>query len=131
MFMFQLSHKRLAAQIIGIFVDVERPEFTKRLPELVPLLQQQFTGDNRPGRFVRAASNNDDEQGGDHHIFQVMQLLLKICARCPEFLTGESFQDHISLLTGEYLLRQHWLLLTHSLNYVLIIMSEEFMVKKN
>ncbi|GLV33838.1 uncharacterized protein CBL_11277 [Carabus blaptoides fortunei] len=94
----KISHRRLAAQLCGILITVEKSNFNSRIPELVPLIKSQFSpylDDSTPGRFVRLIRPNDtimddnDEQEAkprDHQLFQVLQMLLKLCANCPTFL---------------------------------------------
>lgn len=102
----------MAAQLCGIFVTVEKSDFENRLPKLFLLIVQQFNADflvdNQPGRYVRIAQSNDgnlvnmvkDEQMGDHLLFQVLQLLLKICIFCPNILTESKWQDDLETVTG-------------------------------
>jgi len=107
-----VEHSRLAAQLCGIFVTVEKSDFETRLPNFFSLLVQQFNSDfiddNQPGRYVRIAQSNvgspaelhKDEQMGDHLLFQVLQLLLKICTFCPHILTELKWQDDLETVAG-------------------------------
>lgn len=102
----------MATQLCGIFVNVEKSHFENRLPKLFSLLVQQFNSDfiddNQPGRYVRIAQSNvgspaelyKDEQMGDHLLFQVLQLLLKICTFCPHILTELKWQDDLETVAG-------------------------------
>ncbi|CAL7939981.1 unnamed protein product [Xylocopa violacea] len=102
----KVMHRTLAAQLCGIFVTVEKDTFESRLKEILPLLLKQFHANfddsNKPGRFVRLHReqetqfkilNNikDPERMKDHHMFQVLQLLLKISANCTTFLKSEEY----------------------------------------
>lgn len=90
----QKTHKQLAAQLCGLLVAVEKQTFESRFSTIIPILLTQFGigDDQKPGRFVllkKEKSNEEDNADGrikDHHLFQVLQLLLKICAYCPDFL---------------------------------------------
>lgn len=87
----QIGHRRLAAQLCGIFVQIEKEEFEDRLPVLTPLILKQFgLTNNSPGKFVKlpkpSNTTEDLQRLKDHHHFQVLQLILKICAHCPAFL---------------------------------------------
>jgi U3 small nucleolar RNA-associated protein 20 len=107
-----VEHSQLAAQLCGIFITVEKSDFEKRLPKLFSLLVQQFNSDfiddNQEGRDVRIAQPNDgssteldkDERMRDHHLFQVLQLLLKICTFCPNILTELKWQDDLETVAG-------------------------------
>lgn len=102
----------MAAQLCGIFVTVEKSDFENRLPKLFSLLVQQFSSDfiddNQPGRYVRIAQSNLGSQGelhkgeqmGDHLLFHVLQLLLKICTFCPHILTELKWQDDLETVAG-------------------------------
>ncbi|KAK2574916.1 hypothetical protein KPH14_002607 [Odynerus spinipes] len=111
----QVIHRRLAAQLCGIFVVVEKENFESRLANILPILLQQFHDDidafkkPEPGRFVKLRSINeqntkfqegsnikDPERLKDHHLFQVLQLLLKISAQCPGFLKNKKYIEEIS-----------------------------------
>lgn len=94
-----MTHKQLAAQIGGIFATIEKENFTKRFKKLLPLLQAQFTGESRPGQFVKVQTEDANDRSKDNHVFQVLQFLLKICANCPNFLTEAQYQEHLNLLT--------------------------------
>lgn len=92
-----MSHRRLAAQLCGIFVTTEKSNFEMRLPKLLPLVLHQF--------FL-PESDEEDEAGErikDHLLFQVLQMLLKICAQCPSFLKMKELVDlstHVQKLLG-------------------------------
>jgi U3 small nucleolar RNA-associated protein 20 len=110
-----VEHSRLAVQLCGIFVTVEKSDFENRLPTLFPLIIQQFnldsTGDSLPGRFVRIAPLNDEnpteleknQRIGDHLLFQVLQLLLKMCTCCADILTEPKWQEDMETITGRVL----------------------------
>jgi U3 small nucleolar RNA-associated protein 20 len=107
-----VEHRRLAAQLCGIFVTVEKSDFENRLPKVLSLILQQFSSnfndDNQPGRFVRIAQPNDDnpperekrEMMGDHLLFQVLQLLLKICTFHPNILTDSKWEEDMEAVAG-------------------------------
>lgn len=95
-------------------MSVEQENFKTRLPDILPLLIVQFSpnylgaSDQEPGRFVRikpeeekpedSLSENikDPERLRDHNLFQVLQLLLKICANCGSFLKNQKYRDSIT-----------------------------------
>lgn len=113
----KLVHRRLAVQLCGVFVTVEKDSFEARLDDLLPLLTKQFyatdnfNDDNQPGRFVKILKQEDEvhdekitdpERLKDHHLFQVLQLLLKISANCPAFLKDKKYQEFVDTFAGEY-----------------------------
>ncbi|KAI4482212.1 hypothetical protein M0804_008763 [Polistes exclamans] len=111
----QIIHRRLAAQLSGIFVVVEKGKFESRLANILPVLSQQFY-DNiyqfkqfKPGHFVRLHSEKeknkkfskncnikDPERLKDHHLYLVLQLILKLSAYCPGFLKNKKYNKEIS-----------------------------------
>ncbi|XP_069689745.1 small subunit processome component 20 homolog isoform X2 [Periplaneta americana] len=105
----KVVHRQLAMQLCGIFVMIEKSAFQNRLPLLFTLSVQQFSSgsfdDNRPGRFVRVAQPCDnsneaekDQHLKDHHLFQVLQFLLKLCTYCPDILTAQKWQDEMETI---------------------------------
>ncbi|KOX69407.1 Small subunit processome component 20 like protein [Melipona quadrifasciata] len=106
----KVMHRTLAAQLCGIFVIVEKDTFESRLKEILPLLLKQFHADfndnDEPDRFVKLhiekeiqlkteCNIKDTEKMKDHHMFQVLQLLLKISANCTAFLKSEEYKDAV------------------------------------
>ncbi|EFN80082.1 Small subunit processome component 20-like protein [Harpegnathos saltator] len=107
----KITHRTLAAQLCGIFVTVEKDEFDSRLKVILPLLLKQFYTDfsasdnTEPGPFVllnnpsdtqtKCPNIKDPERMKDHHLFQVLQLLLKMSAHCTSFLTNEKHNDFV------------------------------------
>ncbi|XP_072743036.1 small subunit processome component 20 homolog [Anoplolepis gracilipes] len=104
-----IRYRTLAAQLCGIFVTVEKNEFDSRLPEILPLLLKQFytnfsvSDKEKPGKFIKLNNENhlqknrnlkDSERAKDHHLIQVLHLLLKI-ARYTLFFTNEKYKDSI------------------------------------
>ncbi|KAK5640555.1 hypothetical protein RI129_011366, partial [Pyrocoelia pectoralis] len=83
----KILHRQLAAQVCGLLVSVEKSSFESRLPTLIPVLIRQFEKNhNQPGQYVLLKISEPEGQPKDHHLFQVYQMLLKICASCPSFL---------------------------------------------
>lgn len=110
-------HRTLGAQLCGIFVTVEKDTFKSRLDKILPLLLKQFHADfndsNEPGRFVKLHTEKemqlkkkhyikDPERMKDHHMFQVLQLLLKISANCTAFLKSEEYKNAIRSFAGMF-----------------------------
>ncbi|XP_076286265.1 small subunit processome component 20 homolog [Lasioglossum baleicum] len=104
----EVSHRSLAAQLCGIFVSVEKDTFESRLKEVLPLVLKQFHAKfddkEEPGRFVKLHTAaelkmqpniKDPERLKDHHMFQVLQLLLKISANCTAFLKTEQYKEAV------------------------------------
>lgn len=92
-YFFQVNHRRLAAQLCGIFVNLEKDQFESRLPIVIPLIMKQFGIDEDVGKFVKvkdenaeSTENEEELRIRDHFYFQLLQLLLKISKQCPNFL---------------------------------------------
>lgn len=120
---FQVTHRTLAAQLCGIFVNVEKEAFESRLADILPLVLKQFHAEDsensshEPGRFVRLQKPKvqkkkktqklgninikDPERMKDHHLFQVLQLCLKISANCPSLFKNAKYEDSVRSLAGE------------------------------
>lgn len=121
---FQVTHRTLAAQLCGIFVSVEKEAFESRLPEILPLVLKQFHAEDaeaqtdEPGRFVKLQKPKsktkkksrrpaepdikDPERMKDHHLFQVLQLSLKIASNCPTIFKNDKYEDSVRSLAGSY-----------------------------
>ncbi|KAF6203330.1 hypothetical protein GE061_003748 [Apolygus lucorum] len=97
----KLIHRRLAAQLIGLFVVCEKEEFENRLKELIPLVVEGFLTEGntqKSGRFVRAPKVIDEQEetstadrDKDHFLFQLLQSTVKIATHCPAFLSKEEY----------------------------------------
>ncbi|XP_057326946.1 small subunit processome component 20 homolog [Microplitis mediator] len=108
-----LLHRRLAVQLCGIFVSVEKESFEGHLEAVLPLILKQFRADDSEngeegGRFVlkKTRRNNqvdikDLERVKDHLVFQTLQLTLKISSSCQVFLKSDKYADKVQTL-GEY-----------------------------
>ncbi|KAH1010705.1 small subunit processome component 20 homolog [Dendroctonus ponderosae] len=108
----EISHRRLSAQLCGIFVTVETDEFEPRLPVMVPLLLKQFgLTSNAPGKFVKVNRPKNTPENiqrlKDHHYFQVLQLILKICTHCPKFLKNEKAIENLAYYSQTLLAYPH------------------------
>ncbi|XP_023019456.2 LOW QUALITY PROTEIN: small subunit processome component 20 homolog [Leptinotarsa decemlineata] len=94
-----IGHCRLASQLCGLFVLVEKTNFETRFPIVMPLILKQFGFDNLPGKMVKVRkedkhkSSEEHQRIRDHHLFQVLQLLLKLSANCPSFLKHRDIED--------------------------------------
>lgn len=85
---------------------VEKTLFETRIPELMPLILKQFDlneGSCKPGRYVLLKSEETNEEVTeklrlrDHHLFQMLQMLLKISSQCPKFLKRTADIEKISV----------------------------------
>lgn len=70
-------HRRLAAQLCGLFVSAEGKDFRKRLPDCLSLLSQQL----EPKKFTQSFQDdedNDEKRHKDHLLFQLLNFFHKI-----------------------------------------------------
>ncbi|CAG9859449.1 unnamed protein product [Phyllotreta striolata] len=123
-----INHRRLAAQICGIFVTTEKSLFETRLPPLLPLLLTQFGIDNSPGKLLLVKSKEEhslteeQQRTKDHHLFQALQLLLKLCLHCPAVLKERELVENLAVRVQSLLAYPHdWVRLSAAqfLGYVL------------
>ncbi|KAJ8865827.1 hypothetical protein PR048_033349 [Dryococelus australis] len=104
----KVSHRQLAAQLCGLFVEAEKESFETRLSVVVPALLGQFgggIGSSEPGRYVRVVpvmANPEKTQEGermrDHLLFQALKSFIKICEHCPVFLRHPDWMEYINQL---------------------------------
>lgn len=91
--------------------------------------------DNTPGKFVKLkkADTKDDEDTErikDHHLFQVLQLLLKLSVNCPSFLKNSEIISDLAVHIQTLLSYPHeWVRLSSAqfLGYVLSTIDVELL----
>ncbi|XP_015790909.1 small subunit processome component 20 homolog [Tetranychus urticae] len=81
-------HRRLAAQLFGLFVSVEGPNFRSRLTQCLPLLVQQVD----PSRYEPGEESKVD----DHQLFQLLTFFHKIILHDPEIMEDSRFIDNLN-----------------------------------
>ncbi|XP_063970096.1 small subunit processome component 20 homolog [Lytechinus pictus] len=96
------SHKRLAAQLMAIFVDAEKENFSRRLSEILPVITDII----KPENLIEEELGEENEvKAQDHLMFHIMSALCKITKQCrlatfkdqPETITSmwESLESHL------------------------------------
>lgn len=117
----KIRYRTLAAQLCGIFVTVEKNNFDSRLPQILPLLLKQFHANSSvsdKAKFEKCMkldnakcsqkdSDLNEERTKDHHLIQVLQLLLKI-AHHTSLLTNEKYKDSIDSFAGKLFSLKRW-----------------------
>lgn len=106
---------------------MEKSHFESRLQILQPVILRQFGLENTPGKFVKLKKdekNKDDENERvkDHHLFQILQLLLKLSVRSPSFLKNTDLISDLAVHVQTLLSYPHeWVRLSSCqfLGYVL------------
>ncbi|XP_040885804.1 small subunit processome component 20 homolog [Toxotes jaculatrix] len=71
------SLQRLGAQICGLFVEVEEEKFSRRLDDLLPVLEREINPDN-----YEDIEEEQDEKGADRLLFSYLTLISKLCKHC-------------------------------------------------
>ncbi|XP_014218857.1 small subunit processome component 20 homolog [Copidosoma floridanum] len=95
----KITKRELAAEVCGLFLAAEEDKFESRLEKVLPLISKQFCPNDGPGRFVRTqneVNNNFDERSKDHHLIQVLELLVDICTKCPKFVTDPKYKEYMN-----------------------------------
>lgn len=117
----KIRYRTLAAQLCGIFVTVEKNDFDSRLSQILPLLLKQFhvkfsTSDNAEfGKYMQLDNVNctqkdsdlKKERTKDHHLIQVLQLLLKI-AHYTSLFTNEKYKDSTNTVASKFFSLKCW-----------------------
>ncbi|XP_074650347.1 small subunit processome component 20 homolog [Tubulanus polymorphus] len=73
----KVVHRRLAVQSVGLMVEVESATFERRLPDVIPIIQQQI----EPGRYSETDTESEAKVM-DHVLFNHLTTLAKILKEC-------------------------------------------------
>ncbi|XP_078326712.1 small subunit processome component 20 homolog isoform X1 [Crassostrea virginica] len=74
----KISHRILAAQLTGLFIEVESVKFTHHLSVILPIIQQQID----PGRYEDNSRSSDGETERDRLLFNCLNTLVKLLREC-------------------------------------------------
>ncbi|XP_062575188.1 small subunit processome component 20 homolog [Saccostrea cucullata] len=74
----KINHRILAAQLTGLFIEVESTKFSHHLSVILPLIQQQID----PGRYEENPLSSDGETEKDRLLFNCLNTLLKLLREC-------------------------------------------------
>ncbi|XP_053397711.1 small subunit processome component 20 homolog [Mercenaria mercenaria] len=89
----KLRHRSLAAQLCGLFVEVESAQFESRLSDTLPVIEQQL----EPGKYkqVDSASLEHDQ---DLMIYHTLNTLLKILRECSQLVTSSKWETNMNVI---------------------------------
>ncbi|XP_076304449.1 small subunit processome component 20 homolog isoform X2 [Tachypleus tridentatus] len=100
----KMTHRRLAAQLCGIFAEVEGQNFKHYLKDILPIIQLQLD----PGRYKNVASD-EKEHGADHLLYHLMTGLCKVLTTCKIIREGV-YREDFNLIwehLQQYILHPH------------------------
>ncbi|KAK8782799.1 hypothetical protein V5799_015864 [Amblyomma americanum] len=107
--------RRLAAQVLGLFADVEKERFERHLADLLPVLVKEM----HPDKFEELTVE-DIERTKDHIIYLYLVSLSKVAMACS-LVRAPAMQENFGTLCGyaeTYLLHPHaWVRLAASQFY--------------
>ncbi|KAM6895649.1 small subunit processome component 20 homolog [Xenentodon cancila] len=108
----KVSLRRVGAQICGLYVEVEEEKFTRRLDDLLPLLEREIHPDN-----FEDIEEEQDEKGADRLLFSYLTLISKLNKHCGllEFSKPSDTLRHLWGHVEAHLRHPHcWVWLTAS-----------------
>lgn len=89
----KLKHRTLAAQLCGLFVEVEGAQFETRLSETLQVIEQQL----EPGRYKKVESESL-EHDQDHMIYNTLNTLIKVLRECNQVLLTAKWDDSMNTI---------------------------------
>ena len=87
-------HKRIASQLTRQFVEIEKQQFERRLPELVPILLH-----NLNKKSVEEVNETESERFVDQYLVNLLNLVIKILSECKVLNTNE-WQNYMNQIYG-------------------------------
>ncbi|XP_046556646.1 LOW QUALITY PROTEIN: small subunit processome component 20 homolog [Haliotis rubra] len=100
----KVIHRTLASQVCGLFAEVEKTNFERRLADILPLIQQQLD----PDRYVEKEGDREFEL--DHCLYSLLVSISKLLNNC-RLVRNKKYTDGMNTLWEHV---QHHLLYPHA-----------------
>ncbi|XP_067674264.1 small subunit processome component 20 homolog [Haliotis asinina] len=100
----KVIHRTLASQVCGLFVEVEKTNFERRLADILPLIQQQL----EPDRYTEKEGDREFEL--DHCLYSLLVNISKILNNC-RLIRNKKYTDDMNNIWEHV---QHHLLYPHA-----------------
>ncbi|KAM8908719.1 small subunit processome component 20 homolog isoform 2-T2 [Spinachia spinachia] len=84
--------QRLGAQVCGLYVELEEEKFSRRIDDLLPLLEKEIN----PEKY-EDIDQEQDERGADRLLFSFLTLLTKLCKHCGLLELGKPHETLCSI----------------------------------
>lgn len=98
-----MLHRRLAVQLCGTFASYEKNGFDQRIGKVLPRIVEQMKleiKELRPQTQMDVDKVNIKEQLRDHHLYQLLHLVVKLSSLCPSLLTDQTHNKNMQTLAG-------------------------------
>ncbi|XP_034333284.2 small subunit processome component 20 homolog [Magallana gigas] len=89
----KINHRILAAQLTGLFIEVESAKFSHHLSVILPIIQQQID----PGRYSDNSGGSEGETEKDRLLFNCLNTLLKLLREC-DLIRDAKWTDDMNLI---------------------------------
>ncbi|XP_066264950.1 small subunit processome component 20 homolog [Branchiostoma lanceolatum] len=104
----KVLHQRLAAQLCSLFVEVEKLQFERRLPEVLPQMLEVID----PDRYEATSADEMTKQlrQEDHLLYSALSCLVKVLQECPIVIRGVEHRKDLNTVWAsvqQHLLHPH------------------------
>ncbi|XP_078582715.1 small subunit processome component 20 homolog isoform X3 [Branchiostoma floridae x Branchiostoma japonicum] len=105
----KILHQRLAAQLCSLFVEVEKLQFERRLPEVLPQMLEVID----PDRYEATSAEEMTQQlrQEDHLLYSALSCLVKVLQECAIVIRGVEHRKDLNTVWASL---QHHLLHPHA-----------------
>lgn len=99
--LLQVLHRRLAVQLCGLFAAHDSQSFVSRLGAVLPHIVREVrleVASVEPTTHEGQVKSKELQR--DHHLYQLLHLLVKLCTLCPNMLTESGYVEMVQSLAG-------------------------------